>query len=71
MFAGIASESEGIRLVKSTARYLLREKRGRLIPKLVWHSGCKYLGYRLGRSYRELPLWLVRKCTMSQSYWEK
>lgn len=71
VFAGIASESEGIRLVKSTARYLLREKRGWLIPKLVWHSGCKYLGYRLGRSYRKLPLWLVRKCTMSQSYWEK
>ena len=71
VFAGIASESEGIRLVKSTARYLLREKKGWLIPKLVWHSGCKYLGYRLGRSYRKLPLWLVRKCTMSQSYWEK
>lgn len=71
VFAGIASESEGIRLVKNTARYLLREKKGWLIPKLVWHSGCKYLGYRLGRSYRKLPLWLVRKCTMSQSYWEK
>ena len=71
VFAGIASESEGIRLVKNTAKYQLREKKGWLIPKLVWQSGCKYLGYRLGRSYRKLPFWLIKKCTMSQSYWEK
>ena len=42
-----------------------------LIPGLIWQSGCKYLGYRLGRRYRQLPGWLIKKCTMSQSYWEK
>ncbi len=71
VFEGISSESEGIRLVKNTAKYLLREKKGWLIPKLIWQSGCKYAGYRLGRSYRKLPIWLIKKCTMSQSYWEK
>ena len=71
VFEGVASESEGIRLVKSTVKYLLREKKGWLIPGLIWQSGCKYLGYRLGRRYRQLPGWLIKKCTMSQSYWEK
>ena len=71
VFEGVASESEGIRLVKSAAKYLLREKKGWLIPGLIWQSGCKYLGYWLGRRYRQLPGWLIKKCTMSQSYWEK
>ena len=71
VFAGIPSESEGIRLVKNTAKYLLREGKGWLLPELIWQSGWKYLGYRLGRSYERLPGWLVKKCTMSPDYWEK
>lgn len=71
VFAGIPSEEEGIRLVKNTAKYLLREGKGWMLPELIWQSGWKYLGYRLGRSYERLPGWLVKKCTMSPDYWEK
>lgn len=69
VFAGIRSEGEGIRLVKTTARYLANEGKAYLIPKLVYTSGCKYLGYLLGKNYRKLPKKAVLWCTMNKSYW--
>ncbi len=69
VFGGISSEGEGIQLVKRTAAYLMRHGRALLLPKLVLHSGCKYTGYLLGKNYRKLPKWLVRRLTMNQSYW--
>lgn len=71
VFEGIRSESEGIRLVKKTASYLMRIKKPWLVPVLVYKSGCKYLGYKLGQNYRRLPLWLVKICSMSTTYWGK
>lgn len=65
------SETEGIRLVKDTAWYLIRKGRPDLLGKLVWQSGCKYLGYRLGKSYRKLPSFVIRRCTMNPSYWKQ
>ena len=71
VFGGLASEGEGIRLVKKTASHCLRIGKPWLIIPLVWQSGCKYLGYRLGKAYRSLPRWLVLRCTMNRAYWEK
>lgn len=71
VFEVVKSESEGIRMVKQTARYLCRSKRPYLLPKLVWQSGCKFLGYRLGKGYRRLPGWVIRWCTMNPMYWER
>ncbi|HJC65012.1 MAG TPA: glycosyltransferase [Candidatus Blautia merdavium] len=70
IFGGIPSESEGIRLVKSTARYLVKEGKVWLIPYLVISSGFKFLGYRAGRAYQKLPRFLIKKFTMSPSYWK-
>lgn len=53
IFAELKSEGEGIRLVKQTAKYLLAHFRGFLIPELVVSSGCKYLGYKLGKQYEK------------------
>ena len=69
VFASVPSETEGIRMIKETAGYLLRSGRGYLLPELIWQSGCKYLGYRLGRSYRKLPRFLVRLLTMNPDFW--
>lgn len=71
VFAGIQSESEGIKLVKKTTKYLLKNKKLHLIPVLIYKSGCKYIGYKLGQNYQKLPLWIIKKCSMSPSYWEK
>ena len=69
IFGGVASEGEGIRLVKKTAAHCLRIRKPWLIVTLVWQSGWKFLGYRMGKSYRKLPRWLVLRCTMNRAYW--
>ena len=71
IFAGVSSESEGIRMVKKTAFWLWKKRRPDQIPVLIWQSGWKFIGYRLGRSYQKLPKWIIRKCTMNQEYWRK
>ena len=48
IFADVKSESEGIKLVKSTAVYLVKHFMPFHIIKLVYLSGMKYLGYKLG-----------------------
>lgn len=71
IFSGIRSEGEGIRLVKRTASWLCRQKKPWLVISLVWNSGWKYLGYLLGKRYRSIPMWMIRRCTSQKSYWEK
>ncbi|MEY8481383.1 glycosyltransferase [Lachnospiraceae bacterium 48-21] len=71
VFAGIRSESEGIRMVKNTAGYLIRRGKLHLLPTLLYKSVCKYMGYKAGQKYRKMPLWMVKKCTASKAYWEK
>ncbi len=69
VFGGIRSEGEGIRLVKGTISYLLKRGRFYLVPGVIWTSGCKYMGYLLGKRYRSLPKKLVRACSMNKGYW--
>lgn len=69
IFGGIVSEQEGIRLLKQTALHCMRVRKPWLIFSLVFFTGCKYIGYRLGKHYRRLPKWLVRRCTMNKGYW--
>lgn len=71
VFAGIRSEGEGIRLVKETAGYLIKNKRAYLLPKLVCDSGFKYMGYLAGKRYRHLPRPVIRRCTMNRNYWRE
>lgn len=69
IFEKARSESEGVRMVKQCAAYLLKTGKPYLLPKLVWQSGWKFLGYRLGRRYRKLPRRMVLACTMNKAYW--
>lgn len=71
VFEGIKSESEGIKLVKQTAAHLVKRRKIHLVPKLVYQSGCKYIGYRMGKMYKKLPDKVVKWCSMSPGYWEK
>ena len=70
IFKGVPSEGEGLRLVKNTAGYLMKKRKFRLIPSLIMSSGFKFLGYRLGKSYKRLPKTLIMKCTMNPGYWK-
>ena len=69
IFEEIRSENEGIRLVKTTAGYLLKIRKPWLLFSLFFQSASKYLGYRMGKRYQKLPKWLIRKCTMNREYW--
>lgn len=71
IFDRVPSEGEGVRLVKETAEYLKREKKTYMIPELLYKSGCKYIGYRLGKNYKKLPSGVILKCTDSKLYWER
>ena len=69
IFDAVKSESEGMRLVKNTMKYLFRHGKWYLVPDLIFQSGFKFLGYRFGKKYDKLPLWLVKKFSMNPSYW--
>ena len=71
VFSGIRSEGEGIRMVKQTAAFLVKSGKAYLIPKLIYTSGCKYLGFLMGKRYRRLPRPVVLWCTMNKAYWGK
>lgn len=71
VFAAVRSESEGVRLVKQTATYLVKTGRAYLLPELVVKSGFKYLGYKLGKGYQRLPGGLAERCSMNRGYWKK
>ena len=71
IFESVKSESEGIRLVKQTASYLLHKGKWYLVPDLVMQSGFKFIGYKLGLRYKKLPMWFVRKVTMNPRFWKE
>ena len=56
VFEGVPSEGEGIRMVKATAKYLVRNGYPWKVFMLVYQSGCKYIGYFLGKRYEKLPM---------------
>jgi rhamnosyltransferase len=67
----VKSESEGIKLVKWSVKHLFMSGRIYLIPKFIWQSGFKYMGYKLGARYKKLPKWLVKKLSMNPTFWKK
>lgn len=71
VFGGIASESEGKKLVAGAAKWLWNNGHKSLIPHLIMQSGCKYLGYLLGKNYKKLPEKWVRKLSDNKSYWDR
>lgn len=71
VFANVKSESEGMKLVKSTVKYLISTNKWYLIPEFILTCGFKFIGYRLGKNYSKLPKWLIMRLTMDQKYWTK
>lgn len=71
IFENIKSESEGIALVKKTAKHLIQKGKFYLIPDLVLQSGFKFLGYKAGLRYEKLSKKTRRNFSMNKSYWDK
>lgn len=70
IFSGLSTESEGIRLVKKTCAYLFQIGKPWLVFKLIWQSGCKYLGYFLGKRYKNLSQNMRKNLSMNKGYWK-
>jgi rhamnosyltransferase len=60
--------SEGLRFVASEIRYLIDRKTAE-VPRAISLTFAKWLGYRLGRIHRMMPIKLKRKLSMSPSFW--
>lgn len=70
VFAAYPSESEGIRLVKSTVAHLKEKGMWMKIPDVIIQSGFKYMGYLLGKRYRRLPMRFVTAFSSNREYWQ-
>ncbi len=71
VFLGVPSEGEGIRMIKTAAKQMLKQGQPEQLPVLIMGSACKYAGYRLGKLYRVLPRPLVLWCSTNKEFWGK
>lgn len=62
------ASGEGIRFIKSELNYLWHHA-PLWIPRALLTTGCKFLGYKLGRHYKTLPKSWRSKFSMYRSYW--
>ena len=69
IFRKVSSEKEGMKLIKNTVAFLIKQRRPWLAFKLFTDCVAKYAGYLLGRKYQKLPKKIVLKCTMNPRYW--
>ena len=66
----LRSEKEGGKLVSGTIKFLVKESRYDQLLPFMYQCGCKYLGYRMGKAYKKLPMSVVKKCSMNRNYWK-
>lgn len=69
IFEGLSNESEGMKMVKGTIRYLQDMHKTYRIPHYILLVGSRYVGFRLGKMYNRLPKSLVRACSLNKEYW--
>ncbi|MCM1026317.1 MAG: glycosyltransferase [Roseburia sp.] len=69
VFGGIASESEGKKLVGATWEALKKKGKRRCFPGFLVQCCCKYAGYLLGKHYDRLPETWVLACTDNEEFW--
>jgi len=66
-----APEGEGLRYVTSELSFLLKHKALYLLPQFILRNLAKYVGYKLGRSYKKLPESIIKSCTMHKTWWKR
>lgn len=71
VFGGIRSESEGIRLVKTSMGHCLKIGKPWLCFQVLTQSAGKFLGYKLGQRYGKLPRRVILWCTMNPTFWQE
>lgn len=64
-------EGEGGKYVWSEIKYLFKHGAYYLLPEMFVRNGMKYLGYKLGKSYLNLPIYLIERLSMHRRWWRK
>lgn len=70
VFVDVPAEAEGVSMVKKTLFHLLKKGMLFQLVRLIYLSGCKYIGYRMGKAYHKLPKSVILKCTSDPGYWK-
>ena len=70
VFDAYPAEGTGIRMVMGQSKTMLSRLDFIGLVRLWYVSGCKYVGYRLGKMYDRLPKKLVLACTTNPGYFE-
>jgi rhamnosyltransferase len=63
------AEGEGMRYIKSEFQFLLNQKAYGKIPEFFVRNFLKFIGYKLGRKYNNLPKKLAIFCSMHKAWW--
>lgn len=69
VFAGVSSESEGMKMILQATAYLRKNGMWKKIPHLYAQTFSKYAGYLLGKHYRLLPHSWILAFTDNREYW--
>ncbi len=64
------AESEGLRYVLAESKFLLNTDAIRLIPEQYARTFVKYIGYRMGLFYINMPKKLLRRFSMHPLFWD-
>lgn len=71
IFSKYPAQGEGMRLVKQTMKYVIKNKKPWLVFKTIYISGWKFLGYSFGKRFKKLPLSIVKKWSMNPAFWDR
>lgn len=62
---------DAIDRIESTCRFLRKEHRVYLIPRLMMHEFVDWIGYIAGYNYDKLPSVLVKKLSSNKDFWNR
>ena len=71
VFAGLKTESEGLKMIRLASLHLLKKGKPWLIIKLLCQSMAKYVGFRRGLRFRSLKRGRVLKYTNNRWYFNE
>jgi rhamnosyltransferase len=65
------AEAEGGKFMKEAAKRLIKSRNYLGLCKLLTESVCKFVGYKLGISYKVLPTRVARRFSMHKFFWDR
>ena len=70
LLQGIKPEGEGMKFLKEEIKYLISEKAFYYLPYVLGEAGAKFIGFKCGVSYKNIPYKMRKKISMHSFYWD-